>query len=88
MFRFACNGELDHMKYNELDKRIIEAITNKSSPLYNRKVSEEATRIAALTERESFRVTDCRLQALRKGKKIQYVSKLSKNGAGGWILVD
>lgn len=75
-------------QYQELDQRIIEAIRAKRNPLYAATVSEEATRIAAETGREEFRVTDGRIQALRKAGKIRHVHKSKANGAAGWRLTE
>lgn len=74
--------------YDELDKRILDAVKRNKSPLYDSAVSREAERIAAETGREAFRVTDGRLQALRKKKRIQWLTKAEAPGqCGGWRLV-
>jgi len=70
--------------YEELDKRIIEAITRRESPLYNKRINEEAARIANATGRDDFRVIDGRLQVMRKAKKIRHLKKAESNGQGGW----
>jgi hypothetical protein len=59
--------------YTELDARIIGAIRHNSHPLYNSVVRVEAERIAQLTGRETFRVIDGRLIALRKAGRIKFV---------------
>jgi len=70
--------------YEELDKLIIEAITRRESPLYNKRINEEAARIANATGRDDFRVIDGRIQVLRKAKKIRHFKKAESNGQGGW----
>ena len=70
--------------YEELDKRIVEAIAERNNPLYCRRINEEAARIANATGRDDFRVIDGRLQALRKAKKIRHLTKAESNGQGGW----
>jgi hypothetical protein len=70
--------------YEELDKRIVEAISRRESPLYNKRINEEAARIANATGRDGFRVIDGRLQALRRAKKIRHFTKAESNGQGGW----
>ena len=75
--------------YDELDKRILAAVERNKNPLYDSLVSLEAERIAAETGREAFRVTDGRLQALRRKKRIQWLTKAEAAGhCGGWRLVD
>ena len=74
--------------YEELDRRILDAVKRNTSPLYDSAVSREAERIAAATGREAFRVTDGRLQALRRKKRIQWLPKAEAPGhCGGWRLV-
>lgn len=73
--------------YDELDKRIIDAIAGRNNPLWHRLVQQEAGRIARETGREDFRVIDGRLQALRKAGKIRHRTKAESNGQGGWHLV-
>lgn len=74
--------------YDELDNRILDAVKRNKSPLYDSGVSREAERIAAETGREAFRVTDGRLQALRRKKRIQWMTKAeAPGGCGGWRLV-
>ena len=58
--------------YEALDKAILSAVSNGASPLYERKVGQEAKRIAELSGREDFRVIDGRIQALRKAGQIVY----------------
>lgn len=70
--------------YKELDKRIIKAISERKSPLYDKTINEEASRISAATGRDDFRVIDGRLQALRKAGKIRHMTKAESNGKGGW----
>ena len=74
-------------QYDEIDKRIISAITTRKHPLYEKHVVAEATRIEADTGRDGFRVIDGRLQALRKAGKIRYLTKSESNGQGGWHVV-
>ncbi len=74
--------------YEELDRRILDAVKRNTSPLYDSTVNSEAVRIAAATGREAFRVTDGRLQALRRKKRIQWLTKAAAPGhCGGWRLV-
>jgi len=75
-------------QYEELDKRIIEAIKRRCNPLYNGVVCAEAERIAVAQPREPFRVIDGRLQALRKAGKIKHYRKQDRiDGIGGWHVV-
>lgn len=71
-------------QYEELDKRIVDAVAKRKSPLYDKRVNEEAARIANGTGRDDFRIIDGRLQALRKAGKIRYLTKAESNGQGGW----
>ena len=73
--------------YKELDKRIIKAISERKSPLYDKAINEEARRLADATGRDVFRVIDGRLQALRKAGKIRHMTKAESNGQGGWHAV-
>lgn len=73
--------------YDELDKRILDAVSRREHPLYDRRTSEEAMRIARETGREGFRVIDGRIQALRKATRIRHVTKAGSNGQGGWHIV-
>lgn len=76
-------------KYAELDKRIIAAIQQKKNPLYAWAVAEEADRLAATGNRDAFRITDARLQALRKAGRIQFLAKSEAKRQGlsaGWNL--
>ena len=75
------------MQYAELDKRIIEVISERGNPLYHKYVYEEAKRLAEATGRVDFRVIDRRLQALRKAGKILYLKKTKSNGQNGWYVV-
>lgn len=75
------------MQYSELDRRIIEAIARRASPLYDRFVNKEAAKIAIATGREDFRVIDARLQSLRRAQKIRHLTKSESNGQAGWRLV-
>lgn len=70
--------------YEELDKRILAAVAQRKNPLYDKRINEEAARIAKGTGRNDFRVIDGRLQALRKGGKIRHLTKGESNGQGGW----
>lgn len=71
-------------QYDELDKRIVEAVAKRNNPLYDKKINEEAARIASGTGRDEVRVIDGRLQALRKMGKIRHLTKAESNGQGGW----
>ena len=74
--------------YDELDNRILDAVKRNKNPLYDSDVSREAERISAETGREAFRVTDGRLQALRRKKRIRWPTKTEAAGhCGGWRLV-
>lgn len=74
--------------YKELDRRILDAVARNKIPLYDSAVSREAERIASETGREALRVTDGRLQALRRKKRIQWLTKAEAAGhRGGWRLV-
>lgn len=70
--------------YEELDSRIIKAISARKHPLYTSNVRSEAARIAAGTGCDDFRVIDGRLQVLRKAGKIRHLTKGESNGQGGW----
>jgi len=74
-------------QYDELDKRIVEAVTKRKNPLYDKRINEEAARIAAGTGREDCRLMDGRLTALRKAGKIKHLTKAESNGQGGWHVV-
>lgn len=73
-------------KYEKLDALILREITiqKNGAPLMTimqGDVSDEARRIARACNREGYRVLNGRLQALRKGRKIEYDNK------AGWKLV-
>jgi len=74
-------------QYEEIDRRILKAIEQRSNPLCSQQCRDEAKRLAETTGRESFRVIDGRLQAMRKAGKIQYRTKVGSGGQGGWHLV-
>ena len=59
--------------YAELDSRILDAIQQNNRCLYDRRVREEANRIAEAAGRNADRVIDGRVQALRKRGVIEYV---------------
>lgn len=63
-------------QYIEIDRRIIDCIRSGQGahPLYDKRVSQEADRLAMLTGREAFRIIDGRLQALKKRGEINYCS--------------
>lgn len=71
-------------QYEELDKRIVDAVAKRKSPNYDKRINEEAARIANRTGRDDYRIIDGRLQALRKAGKIRYLTKAESNGQGGW----
>lgn len=73
--------------YAKLDEAIVAAIEARKKPLYAHQASVEAGRLAEATGRESFRVIDGHLQALRKAGRIHYVSKARPDGTGGWRVV-
>lgn len=73
--------------YEELDKRILTAVRQKNNPIYDSFVSSESNRIADETGRDALRVTDGRLQSLRKRKLIQWFTKTEDpDRCGGWRL--
>lgn len=59
-------------QYAMLDALILSACDRQKSPLYDRDCTTEARRLAIATGRESFRVIDGRVQALRKAGRIEY----------------
>ena len=61
-------------QYTEIDRRIIDCIRSGQGahPLYDKRVSQEAYRLAKLTGREDFRIVDGRLQVLKKRGEISY----------------
>lgn len=63
-------------QYTEIDRRIIDCIRSGGGihPLYDKRVNREADRLAMLTGRDSFRIIDGRLQALKKRGEISYSS--------------
>lgn len=72
--------------YTIIDTLIIEAIKTERSPHYSHAVSEQADRLAKTGpwgQKNPFRVTDRRLQALRKAWKIVADRKVKC----GWRLV-
>lgn len=72
------------VNYTGLDQQILQAVREGKSgftPIMCA-VSREASQIAAATGRESFRVVDARLQALRKRGLIKF------NGKLGWSMVE
>ena len=73
-------------QYEELDKRIVEAVAQRKSPLYNKSINEEAARIAAATGRDDFRVIEGRLQALRKAGQIRHLTKAESGGQCCWYV--
>lgn len=81
-------------QYSKLDELLLDAIHRGRNPLYDRSVSAEASRIAKETGREEFRVTDARLQALRKAGQIQHLTKAEigaeksgKTHKSGWRVL-
>jgi hypothetical protein len=80
-------------QYEEIDKRILEAVAKRSNPNSDPRCVEEGKRIAD-EEREryryncrpGYRVIEARLQELRKTGKIAYYTKDEKSGKGGWHL--
>ena len=73
--------------YKTLDNLIIAGI-NAGPGVDAPGMLNEAKRLAAETGRESFRVIDGRLQALRKAGLIRYASKAeAPNGKAGWHVV-
>lgn len=78
-------------QYDTLDRLIVAAIERKKNPLYDGSVATEAARLAAATGRDDYRVTDARLQALRKKNRIQHLTnvqaKALDGGKAGWRVV-
>ena len=74
--------------YDLLDSIILSAISNGSNPLYENDCSKEALRISENTGRETFRIIDGRLQALRKAGKIKYLKNADGEGVTGWVLAE
>ena len=71
--------------YDKLDALIVAAIARGRSPLYTTDVQDEAERLRDLTgAREAFRVTDRRLQALRRAGRVEYRTKAK--GGPGWFV--
>lgn len=73
-------------QYERLDAMILLAIDSARHPLYFGPCTAEGMRIAEATGRESFRVIDGRLQALRRAGKIDHLVRVA--GRGGWRRVD
>lgn len=73
--------------YEHIDDLIVAAVRQRRSPLYARDVTKESTRLEWLTGRPAFRITDGRLQALRKRGVIEYRTKKATGGKAGWYLV-
>ncbi len=74
--------------YENLDRRILDAVKRNKNPLHDAAVYSEASRIAEATGRKAFRVTDGRVQALRRKRLIQWLTKAEAAGhCGGWRLV-
>ncbi len=75
--------------YEELDKRILAAVKRKNNPIYDIFVINESNRIADEMGRNAFRVTDDRLQSLRKRKLIEWFTKEEDpDRCGGWRLTE
>lgn len=73
-------------QYEKLDTLIVDTIAKRKNPLYDKNINEEAARLANDSGRETFRVIDGRLQALRKARKIMRVTKY-ECGYNGWAVV-
>jgi hypothetical protein len=73
-------------QYDRLDELIVLAIKGRRHPLYERLCCTEAHRLEKATGREAFRITDGRLQALRKRGVIVHLTKAEGAGSGGWKL--
>lgn len=74
-------------QYDEMDKRILEAVKGRKNPIYEQRCNTEAERMAKLLGCPAYRVIDRRLQYLRKAGKIRHFTKAEKNGQGGWHVV-
>ena len=72
-------------QYKILDDLIVEAIRTNDprGPLYAINVSCEAARIAQASGRDSFRIVDQRIQALRKAGTIRFATKAEAQSSGG-----
>lgn len=78
------------MSYDELDAAIVARISTGCrflAHIDHGDVRRLCADIAHATGRESFRVLDGRLQALRK-KGVIAMERASINGAGGWRVVE
>jgi hypothetical protein len=73
--------------YDKLDELIVQAIEKRKNPLHESRVCGEATRLARATSRESFRIIDGRMQALRKRGVIVWLTKAEAKGIGGCLHV-
>lgn len=77
-------------KYEALDAAIIDTIDQGMSPLYCYRPLMFAEQIANEEGRQGFRVIDCRVQALRKAGRIQWLSKKDASAMGrnpGWNVI-
>jgi hypothetical protein len=74
-------------QYDDLDRLILVAIERRKSPLYERDCYAESRRLAQATGRETFRIIDGRIQALRSAGKIRHFCKRERpDGVAGWYL--
>lgn len=73
-------------QYDEMDKRILAAVKERNSPIYDMGCNVEAERLAEVLGCAAYRVIDRRLQSLRKAGKIRHFTKAEKNGQGGWHM--
>lgn len=79
----------EKIDYTKLDAAIVKAIKEGRSPLYDNAANAQASIISVQTKRESFRVIDVRLQALRKAGVIWYASKsAAPDKTAGWKMKD
>jgi hypothetical protein len=74
-------------QYDDLDRLILVAIERRKSPLYERDCYAESRRLAQATGRETFRIIDGRIQALRSAGRIRFYSKREHpDGLVGWQI--
>lgn len=75
--------------YNELDKRILQAVTDNKDPYHpEAQVTQEALRLHHLTGHKMHTIVSMRLQYLRKAGKIKYLTmQRSPVKRAGWVVV-
>ena len=73
--------------YDTLDSLIVAAVRRRVNPLYDSLIWMESYRLEKLTGRITSRITDGRLQSLRKRGVIEYRTKNDTGGKAGWYLL-